>query len=166
MIRKKFINFAFAAAFFLGVMALSYSPMTSAQGSSNPQSKVTLCHATNSDKNSYDKITVSANATVEGHDKHSDNIIPPFTYTEKGEQKRYPGKNWDARGQAIYNNDCEIPAGGRGAGQVSGLSTTPSGSVNAGGGGTASTINSTALAGLIGSLALSVLGALVALKRL
>lgn len=37
--------------------------------------KVTICHATGSDKNPYNLITVSVNG-LNGHDKHSGDIIP------------------------------------------------------------------------------------------
>jgi hypothetical protein len=37
--------------------------------------KITICHATGSAKNPYTEITVSING-LNGHDKHSDDIIP------------------------------------------------------------------------------------------
>ena len=37
--------------------------------------KVTICHATRSDNNPYNKITVSVNG-LNGHDGHADDIIP------------------------------------------------------------------------------------------
>jgi hypothetical protein len=45
-----------------------------------------------------------------GHDQHQDgrDIIPPFTYTAKdGSTQTYPGLNWDAEGQAIFNAGCD-----------------------------------------------------------
>ncbi|MGA9397615.1 MAG: hypothetical protein WBV22_05070 [Anaerolineaceae bacterium] len=45
------------------------SPLTNNDG------KITICHATGSDKNPYVKITISVNG-LEGHDKHEGDIIP------------------------------------------------------------------------------------------
>ena len=37
-------------------------------------------------------------------------IIPPFYYDDGGEEPAFfPGLNWDADGQAIYENDCVMP---------------------------------------------------------
>jgi hypothetical protein len=60
--------------------------------------KVTLCHATPpaTAKNGWVQITVSTNAvTHAGHGQHADDIIPAFTYSVKGTQYSYPGKNLD-----------------------------------------------------------------------
>ncbi|SDQ13855.1 hypothetical protein [Leucobacter chromiiresistens] len=77
-------------------------------GSENPHNKVTLCHATGSEKNPYVSITVNANGTANGHIGHQDgrDIIPPFTYNDHGEEGSFGGQNWDAAGQAIWNNGC------------------------------------------------------------
>ena len=83
--------------------------------------KVTICHATSSPVNPYNQISVDKNGTVSGHDGHVRDIIPPFDYWGQvchGPIRsqvcvpfpmHYPGKNWDTEGQAIWNNDCEIP---------------------------------------------------------
>ena len=42
---------------------------------SNNNDKITICHATGSEKNSYNEITVSVNG-LNGHDKHDGDIIP------------------------------------------------------------------------------------------
>ncbi|KTR86147.1 hypothetical protein NS354_06055 [Leucobacter chromiiresistens] len=69
---------------------------------------MTLCHATGSEKNPYVSITVNANGTANGHIGHQDgrDIIPPFTYNDHGEEGSFGGQNWDAAGQAIWNNGC------------------------------------------------------------
>ena len=46
--------------------------------------KVTICHATASETNPYNEISVDKNSTAQGHDSHSGDIIPPFTYYEWG----------------------------------------------------------------------------------
>jgi len=63
----------------------------------NNNGKITICHATGSDKNPYNEITVSING-LNGHDKHEDDIIPmpaggcPTTAvdakTNKGQEKK------------------------------------------------------------------------------
>lgn len=64
-----------------------------------------------------DSITKQA-----GHDSHDGpvfnntgqdywgDIIPPFTYTEGGQEKQYTGLNWTVEGQAIWNNNCQYVA--------------------------------------------------------
>jgi hypothetical protein len=58
------------------------------------------------------KISPDANGTVSGHAgmDHQDgrDIIPPFEYEDGEETLMFPGQNWDAEGQAIYYNDCEM----------------------------------------------------------
>ena len=97
--------------------------------------KVTICHRRNSNSNPYGPkaIEVDKNSTVDGHDDHNGpvwykgidekwgDIIPPFEYKEKvcrgdGRDRKcrwidgnYEGKNWTTAGQAIWNNDCQIP---------------------------------------------------------
>ena len=67
--------------------------------------KVTICHYEGN--GSWHTITPSVSAIVkEGHDGHPNDIIPSFKYTDKKEPKEYPGKNWNARGQAIFDSDC------------------------------------------------------------
>lgn len=42
---------------------------------------------------------------------HPGDIIPPFSPGEQGSHTwlNFPGLNWDAEGQAIYNNGCVVP---------------------------------------------------------
>jgi hypothetical protein len=89
----------------------------------DPGHKVTICHATNSDSNPYRAITVdiaSSGYVKSGHADHTGpvwdatlkarhiswgDIIPSYTYGTFA----YPGLNWNAQGQAIWNADCTIP---------------------------------------------------------
>jgi len=71
---------------------------------------VRICHATGQEGN-YQDISPSAEGVINGHvgasHQGGGDIIPPFYY---GEPIQYfPGQNWDAEGQAIWNNNCEIP---------------------------------------------------------
>lgn len=97
---------------FLGGAALATS--ASATPGHTP---VTLCHATNSSHNPYVSITIDVDGGWHGHDKHTGpvfqagmhsgsnwgDIIPPTPY--KGSTFSL---NWDAEGQAIYNNGCAV----------------------------------------------------------
>ena len=48
------------------------------------------------------QITVSQSGALNGHaKKHPDDIIPPFP--------GFSGQNWDAAGQATWNNGCVAP---------------------------------------------------------
>lgn len=82
--------------------------------------KVTICHRTNSDTNPYVQITPATAGVANGHDGHAGpiytpalaaagtkwgDIIPPYVF--RGVQ--YPGQNWTAEGQALYNNGCDVP---------------------------------------------------------
>ncbi len=83
------------------------------------EKKVMICHATSSNTNPYVSNEPAKSADVAGHDGHNGpvwsagidgdwgDIIPPFNYVGGS----YPGKNWTAEGQAIWNNQCEIEKG-------------------------------------------------------
>jgi hypothetical protein len=91
---------------------------------------VTICHRTNSNNNPYVINSPAADGDVSGHADHVGDgtltepvpgpvwndtlkaqhikwgdIIPPFKWSGGD----YPGLNWTAAGQAIYENDCEAP---------------------------------------------------------
>lgn len=67
---------------------------------------VTICHATPPDTaaSGYNTLTVDDDSIfVTGHaSEHEADIIPPF---ESGDLS-FPGKNWNALGQAIWENGC------------------------------------------------------------
>lgn len=105
------------AAGFVGTSMLVLSLVNSQSAQAEPS--VTLCHATNAASNPYVSITVDVAGGWDGHDKHTgpvfddsmksgDNwgdIIPPTTYN--GVEFSL---NWDAAGQAIWNNGCTPPS--------------------------------------------------------
>ena len=91
--------------------------------SAAPAEKTTICHATGTPDdggNGYVVITPSNTGVFNGHlqwgddgepvieEGHEADIIPPFTYTDpKGESHEFPGQNWDAEGQDVWNGgDC------------------------------------------------------------
>jgi|GEM_PF-903215 len=83
------------------------------------ESKVVVCHASDSQGNPYVTNQPDKSADVAGHDGHNGpiwysgittswgDIIPPFSYIGG----HYDGKNWTAEGQAIWNNGCSVPKG-------------------------------------------------------
>ena len=97
-----------------------------AQGNSNPQNKVRICHATDSHSNPYTNSEVDQDAVdgdldndkgqgdhymehngpvwYEGIADHSwGDIIPPI-------EGVHGGKNWSTEGQAFWNNSCNKPS--------------------------------------------------------
>lgn len=78
---------------------------------------IDICHATGSNSNPYIVNSPSKDGDVSGHADHTGpiwfdgiqeewgDIIPPFTFPEGS----FPGLNWTEEGQAIYENDCNIP---------------------------------------------------------
>lgn len=84
--------------------------------------KVTICHATAAfDQNGNRKYTrntvdIASSGYVKGghhkppanlgkKHKHGGDIIPPYTYGDFD----YPGQNWTAKGQRIWENGCRVP---------------------------------------------------------
>src|SRR5262245_24945371 len=69
--------------------------------------KVTICHATGSASNPFVQNQPNVSPDLQGHTGHPNDIIPPFEYVDDdGNTQQFPGLNWDAEGQAIYNNGC------------------------------------------------------------
>lgn len=73
------------------------------------QGSVTICHATGSQNNPYQKLTVDDDAVngIGNGDHNSsqhqngNDIIPPGYWDSNG-------RNWTTQGQAIWNNNCNI----------------------------------------------------------
>jgi len=75
--------------------------------------KVRICHATASATNPFTSPDVNTssideehNQYLNGHGDHENDIIPPF---ESPTGTVFHGLNWDAEGQAIWNNGCVVP---------------------------------------------------------
>src|SRR5438270_13753604 len=106
---KKLLLVAIGAAALAAGLAAS---MAVGGNPNNAHNKVTICHATGSKTNPYVRITPDAAGVVAGHAAHQDmrDIIPPFDYKDSGGNlHHFPGQNWDAQHQAIYNNGCKLP---------------------------------------------------------
>jgi len=90
---------------FVMIGAVAVASLAAPSPSMASPAKVTICHATGSASNPYVQITVSENAVREGRGHNRDghqngeDIIPPGPYDSDG-------RNWDADGQTIYNDDC------------------------------------------------------------
>lgn len=93
-------------------MALLGVPSESkSQGYDKDKDKVTLCHATGQGKGWVVVRTDEDGALGHAGWKHQQgkDIIPPFSYRHNGHTVNFAGQNWDAEGQAIWNNGCEKP---------------------------------------------------------
>lgn len=83
--------------------------------------KARICHATAAYNNPYVVNNPAADGDVSGHADHTGpvffpeidetwgDIIPPFYYEGPEGVEFYEGLNWNAEGQAIYENDCNLP---------------------------------------------------------
>src|SRR3990167_9871780 len=94
----------------LSLLGLLHARVRETRANENGHDEVTICHATRSDHNPYNQITVDEDAVDgEGRNDHNrdahqdgEDIIPPGEWDEDG-------RNWDDRGIAIYRNGCNIP---------------------------------------------------------
>ena len=116
-----------------GLVMLAAPAATAGNNDEGPDpeaNKISLCHRTDAETNPYvnrDGITPSKSGAINGHDKHDGpiwvpgfkaahdpgthwgDIIPPFKwYDNKGVEHNYPGMNWTAEGQAIFNRGCKL----------------------------------------------------------
>jgi len=98
-----------AACVLVGLALLFVAGCDRGQQSLNNADKVIICHATSSGSNPYTRNRVAKDGAVSGHDGHTGDIIPVFTYRDNaGVQHTYPGKNLES-GQAILDNGCKVP---------------------------------------------------------
>ena len=97
-------------------LALQAFPVNVAQAVVVPDTveKVTVCHATGSENNPYVKQEVNVSSIVNpgGGGVNVGDIIPSFWYEPKGkpgqDPEYYSGKNWDKKGQDIWDKDCVV----------------------------------------------------------
>ena len=77
-------------------------------GSTPPEHKVSICHATPPDTAANGWVTLEVDVASVGYQhsghesEHDADIIPPYSYGSFV----FDGKNWDAEGQATWENDC------------------------------------------------------------
>lgn len=109
---KGFIKLSILAGIVLvAITGLVFTTKALANGNNLPDY---ICHATPPDTAAEGYVqNFPANAgQLAGHvTQHNADIIPPFSFDPPGPapEINYPGKNWDAEGQAIYRNGCEVP---------------------------------------------------------
>ncbi|MEA5456663.1 hypothetical protein SPF06_18220 [Sinomonas sp. JGH33] len=90
---------------------IATSPAFAAPGAADANS-IPVCHLTGSAAHTYVLITPSKESVASSRTLYSNDVYPPFTYTEKnGTVIDVPGQNWDAAGQALYANGCAAPQG-------------------------------------------------------
>jgi len=115
-------NSVLKQASIIGLSILGFLLVVPSIFAANNGNNITICHATNANNNPYVVNTPNADGNVSGHDGHDGpiwpqtnahgdwgDIIPPFSYNDNNQTLQYPGKNWDATGQAIWNNGCVAP---------------------------------------------------------
>ena len=100
----------------IGVLLVFLQPALSQPN----EKKVRICHATSSDKNPYvsDEPAIANNGDLKGgHLNHTGpvypapkwgDIIPAYSYLDENDVVQvFPGYNWSAEGQLIWQNGCE-----------------------------------------------------------
>jgi hypothetical protein len=95
----------------IGIIVVVVAGLFVARNAMAGSSKVTICHATASEKNKYVQINIDAssideekNRYLNGHGDHEEDIIPPFTFGSSS----FEGLNWNSEGIAIWENGCKI----------------------------------------------------------
>lgn len=184
------------------VMGVGTGIVSAAKPIKDNDGKVIICHGTNSATNPYVVTPVDADAADgntgndNGQGDHTTHTGPIATSesvanalkdskTAWGDiippHDNYAGLNWDATGQAMWNNDCNFVTPGGNGGEEPGtpgtpsnpqvlgdsvaqVTTKPAGAVAAGNGG-AKQMNTASVVGLTGSLAVVLAGAVFAVKR-
>lgn len=99
------------------VLMMVGAPAASASGTGTyadpyvQNGNVDICHATASATNPYvseaPDFASIVNGTAHGDHQDEEDIIPSFWYkVGDGAAQQYPGRNWNAAGQAMWNNGC------------------------------------------------------------
>ena len=85
----------------LGLAALAVAAPAVADRGGDDDDKVVVCHAgSGSNSGHFSAITVAV-PSLNGHDEHGADIIPPNVGMDYGQ-------NWDAVGRAIHANGCVV----------------------------------------------------------
>lgn len=101
-------RWALAAVSTAALAAAGMALGAQAASAASAEHKVTICHATSSEKNPFtvNSVDVSSIANLtkgNGHGTHADDIIPPFTDL-KGTS--FAGQNWSPGAQAFVDAGC------------------------------------------------------------
>ncbi len=111
---KKYFAAILAFAF---IALLAINPVLATSPHYDEDDEIDICHATGSDSNPYVENSPDIQndgSLTGGHLDHTGplfpsadwgDIIPSYTHGDFS----YPGMNWTTEGQAIWENDCDIP---------------------------------------------------------
>ena len=78
-------------------------------GDGDHQDMVDICHAVNGGYESAQAPEADFyGAGQQGHGTHGADIVPPFVIEnpQPGDPASFDGRNWDQRGQTIFNAGC------------------------------------------------------------
>ncbi|QFG12285.1 Hypothetical Protein OBI_RACECAR_190 [Arthrobacter phage Racecar] len=105
---KKF----FASLMSLALLLLA-SVLFAVPAEASESKQATICHFDAGQGGKYTQNTVSKNSIVKkngeegGHGSHDQDIIPPFTWDDGGnDHGSYPGQKWTPENQALWANGC------------------------------------------------------------
>jgi outer membrane biosynthesis protein TonB len=85
----------------LGLAAIAVAAPAVADRGGDEDDKIIICHAGSGSNSGHFTANSVAVPSLNGHDEHSKDIIPPNDGMEDGQ-------NWDAVGQAIHANGCVV----------------------------------------------------------
>jgi hypothetical protein len=100
---------ALAAALIMACVGLAGAADSSAVTGLRSAKHVVICHELGN--GGWVRIAPSVQGVLSAHAHHPRDIIPPFDYQlSTGKTGHFPGLNWDAEGQVIWENGCVLPA--------------------------------------------------------
>lgn len=85
----------------LGLISLT-APAMADRGHDDSDDKIAICHTGLGSNSGTYTLNLVAVPSLDGHDNHGNDIIPPHDGMDYGQ-------NWDETGRAIYANGCKIP---------------------------------------------------------
>jgi LPXTG-motif cell wall-anchored protein len=96
---EKSMKRTFATLGVVGLGLLSLTAPALADSGSTSDDKIIICHAGSGSNSGHFTMNYVAVPSLNGHDRHAADIIPP------NDGLKY-GQNWDAVGKAVYANGC------------------------------------------------------------
>jgi hypothetical protein len=99
---EKIMKRTFATLGVLGLAAFAVAAPAMADGGGDTDDKIIICHAGSGSNSGHFTMNSVAVPSLNGHDLHGADIIPPIDGLEDGQ-------NWGDTGRAIYANGCVTP---------------------------------------------------------